>query len=138
MTPNIQQSVVSRRTGKTTGISRSRWQGSIKSRFQSSEAGSVNNATITIGFGLIALIVVGLLAFFYLQQVVNTASQGTDVHALESQIVELREQQRELELKGAELRSLQSVSNRVEKLNLVTTDKVSYLTSVDSKVAVAK
>ncbi len=90
---------------------------------------------MTVIFGLIAILMVGLLGFFYLQQVVNTASQGTDVRELESNIVELRERQRQLELEGAELRSLQVVEERVKQLNLVSTDKVTYLAPVQDRVA---
>lgn len=90
---------------------------------------------MTAVFGILALMLVGALGFFYLQQVVNTASQGTDIHHLESEITNLRERQRELELEGASLRSLQAVEDRVEKLNLVTTDQVSYLAPTRSRVA---
>ncbi len=83
-----------------------------------------------------ALITVSLLGFFYLQQVVHTASQGTDVHVLESEIANLREQQRQLELDGASLRSLNTIEDHVQKLNLVATDKVSYLAATSDKVAV--
>lgn len=103
-------------------------------RFQ---RGSVDHATVTITLGLISLLLVGLLGFFYLQQVVNTASQGTDIHALESQIIELKERQKQLELEGAQLRSLQAVQERIKKLNLVQTERVTYLAPVQDRVAAA-
>lgn len=102
------------------------------------QQGSVENRTASVAFGVIALALVGLLGFFYLQQVVGTASQGTDVQSLETQIVELKEKQRQLELEGANLRSLQAVENRVNKLNLVPTDRVSYLAGQPDKVARAQ
>lgn len=143
MTPKIQQNIIPR--NRQTGISRSSWKNSSTRKFVNGahthrfyQKGSVDNTTITITFGLTALVIVGMLGFFYLQQVVNTASQGTDVHSLETRIVELKEKQRELELEGAQLRSLQAVGTRIEKLNLVTADKVSYLASTPKQVAIAE
>ncbi len=79
---------------------------------------------------------VALVGFFYLQQVFGTASRGTDIQALQSQVGELREQQRQLELDGAQLRSIQAVEQRVNTLNLVAVDSVAYLASQPDKVAV--
>lgn len=136
MTARIQQNVVPRQ--QSTVTSRSVRSQMTKSRFSfASQRGSVDHATLTITFGIVALVVVGLLGFFYLQQVMNTASQGTDMHELETQIVELREQQKELELEGAQLRSLQAVEGRVDQLNLVETDKVSYLAPTQGDTSVA-
>ncbi len=123
MTPKIQQHIIPRHRPQLGG--RRNWP----------QRGSVDHATITISFGLAALLVVGLLGFFYLQQVIGTASQGTDVRSLETQLVELRAKQQQLELEGAELRSLRVVEERIEKLNLVATDRVSYLAGTADRVA---
>lgn len=85
-----------------------------------------------------SLVGVALLGFFYLQQVLGTASQGTDIQNLESRVLELNKQQRVLELQGAELRSIQAVEERVKQLNLITVDRVAYLASPSGHVAVAK
>lgn len=103
----------------------------------SSQQGSVTQSTITVAFSIVALLVIAGFGFIYLQQVLGTASQGSDVQALESQLVELREQQRQLELEGAQLRSIQAVEQRVERLNLVATDRVAYLVPVPDRVAAA-
>ncbi len=102
------------------------------------QRGSVTHSTITVVFSVFAIVAVAGLGFFYLQQVLGTASQGTDIQALESQVVELREQQRALELEGASLRSIQAVEERVKQLNLVATDRVAYLAETADKVAVAR
>ena len=138
MKPKIQQNVVFRRHAVTSNRVRRNWNvsKSTSSRL-TSQRGSVDHSTITMVFGIVALLIVGGLGFFYLQQVVGTAAEGTDIHALETKIVDLKERQRELELEGAQLRSLNVVEDRVEKLNLVTTDKVTYLAGTDSRVAVA-
>lgn len=149
MIPNIQQRVVLRHRSSRIGVRSwpisfsSRVQGFSGRRFRfsgaryrfTSQRGSVDHTTITVTFGLLALLLVGILGFFYLQQVVGTASQGTDIHGLEAQLIELKEKQRELELEGAQLRSLQVVEERVDKLNLVATDQVSYLVPTPDRVA---
>lgn len=82
-----------------------------------------------------SLMCISLLAFVYLQQVFGTANHGTNVQDLESRVIELREEQRALELKGAELRSMQAVEERVRELNLVTVDRVAYLAPEAEHVA---
>lgn len=84
---------------------------------------------------MVALVTVGMLGFLYLRQVVGTASQGTNIRELEAQILDLRDQQRQLELEGAQLRSLQAVEERTQELNLVEADRVSYLATLSDRVA---
>ena len=125
MTPKIQQNVVSRNGSKVLSASRS-------------NRGAINHSTAALMLGFTAVAIVGILGFFYLQQVVHTASQSTDVRELESKITDLKEKQRVIELQGAQLRSLKNVEDDMEKMNLVPTDKVSYLAPIyDDKVAYA-
>ena len=123
MTANIQQNVVPRnRRGQ-------------KINSAQLQRGNISHATITATFGLLTLVVLSMLGFFYLQQVLGTASQGTDIAELETRLIELKQRQRDLELKGAQLRSLQTVESRVQKLNLVTSNQVTYLSPVTGQVA---
>ncbi|MDA1169004.1 MAG: hypothetical protein O3A36_01545 [bacterium] len=123
MTPKIQQNVVSRNGNRVQSVSRS-------------NRGAINHTTAALMLGFAAVTMVGALGFFYLQQVVHTASQSTDVRELESRITDLKEKQRVIELQGAQIRSLKNVENDVEKMNLVPTEKVSYLAPInDDRVA---
>lgn len=99
------------------------------------QRGSVTSSTVTVGFAIVSLVTVALLGFLYLSQVFGTASRGTNVQDLETQIVELKERQRELELEGAESRSIQAVEERVQQLNLTATDSVAYLPLQPERVA---
>ena len=135
MTPNIKQNVIPRRTHKSK-LDFGRNILFSRSRKNSTERGSISNAAVTTGFGIIALILITVLGFFYLQQVLGTASQGTDIAAFENELVELKQKQRQLELEGARIRSLQTVEKRIQKLNLVTTNQVSYLADSSDQVAV--
>lgn len=122
MTANIQQHITPRSTRRAFAVS----------RFQ---RGAVNHTTAALMFGISAVMIVGMLGFFYLQQVVHTASQSTDIHQLEARLSELREKQGVLELQGAQLRSLKNIEGDAQQLNLVPTDKVSYLAPVDERIA---
>ena len=106
------------------------------SRWQS---GSINSTTISLAFGLFIILSISFLGFFYLGQVLNTASQGSDIQQLEERIVELKEKQRQVELEGAQLRSIDNIENRVQDLNLVATGKVTFLSpEVDQVTAMAR
>lgn len=83
------------------------------------------------------LVSVTLLGLFYLNQVLGTASQGSDVQMLNEKVNELQEKQRQLELEGAELRSMQSIEQRVQDLNLVGVGHVTYLAETHKEFAAA-
>jgi hypothetical protein len=103
---------------------------------RSSNRGAINHSTAALMLGFTAVAMVGMLGFFYLQQVVHTASQNTDVRELETKITDLKEKQRVIELEGAQLRSLKNVEGDLEQMKLVPTDKVSYLAPlIDDKLA---
>jgi hypothetical protein len=88
-------------------------------------------------FALVALLSLSGLGFFYLQQVFGTASHGVDIQSLETELLELKEEQRKLELEGAQLRSIQAVEERVQQLNLAPVDQVAYLLPVPDRVALS-
>lgn len=130
MTAKITQNVISRRGRKPMR----RFNISTRS-YRYWQRGNSDHTTVTVIAGLAAMVVVGMLGFFYLHQVIGTASQGSDIRELESQLIEMRERQRELELEGAQLRSLQTVEERINQLNMVEVDRVTYLASIDERVA---
>jgi hypothetical protein len=142
MTAKIQQQVVKRHSqasGSVHGITRKQWNNnSIFSRRApgiSAQSGSAQHSTVTLAFALSSLVVVALLGMFYLQQVFGTAERGTDLQALETEIMDMKQQQKELELEGARLRSIQTVEENVNKLNLVASEEVAYLAPDAGKVA---
>jgi hypothetical protein len=133
MTPNRIQNVRPRRQTKfSAGLARR-----LPAQFRTGQTqrGSISSTTITITLGISVLLTVTFLSFFYLGQVQNTALQGSDIRDLEERIIDLRERQRELELEGAELRSIRTIEQHIPELNLETTDRVSYLTRPGEQVA---
>lgn len=135
MKPKISQNVTVRRN-RQEGERGNR----VERRFSKFNAinwqkGSINSNTLTLVFSTLVIVGVGVLGFFYLSQVVGTASQGTDIQELEERIMELKEDQKEVELEGARLRSMDNIEERVDKLNLVDTSKVTFLEMGQDKVA---
>jgi|GEM_PF-4330445 hypothetical protein len=136
MTQKRAQNVIPRNREKNSG--RSYGQAFRKHKnFNSSkwQRGSINSTTLTLVFGLVIIGGVAVLGFFYLGQVLGTASQGSDIQRLEEKVVELKEQQTEVELEGARLRSIDTIEDRVKQLNLTTTSKVTFLEVTPDKVA---
>ncbi len=126
MTAKIKQQVVSQR-----GLG----QRGSRGRIYGQQRGSVNPATLSLLLGLMFVVVVAGLSLFYLGQVLGTAVQGSDVQSLEERIGELKDRQRDVELEGARLRSIESIEQRVKELNLVGTSHVTFLTDQQDKVA---
>jgi len=91
------------------------------------QRGSITPPTTALILGIIVIVSVAWLSLFYLDQVQGTAAQDTDIQTLEDKLQQLRERQRALELEGARLRSLQTIEQRAQKLNLVLTDQFAYL-----------
>ena len=119
MTPTITQQVVPRH---------------IRRR-HAHQRGSIDSTTVSITLSIFVIIAVTILSFYYLSQVQDTASHGSDIQMLEEHMAELRERQRSLELEGAELRSIRAIEKNVPELNLVAADRVSYLTKPGERVA---
>ncbi|PIT98441.1 MAG: hypothetical protein COT71_00685 [Candidatus Andersenbacteria bacterium CG10_big_fil_rev_8_21_14_0_10_54_11] len=152
MTPNIPQHVTPRRSvarswpqGRLQRPSRNRYEARSwhaarywPAGLPGGQSGAINSAALGVALGVIGIIIVTALSFVYLGQVLTTASQGTSIQDLEQHISELRQKQQELELEGASLRSIQTVEQRVQQLNLEIADKVTYLTLPDQRVAYAR
>lgn len=63
----------------------------------------------------------------YLIQVNKVATTGFEIRALEDQITELNDENRELELQLVELRSMKNLSKKITDLNLVDANDISYI-----------
>lgn len=135
MTVNIKQHVTPRSqhlAPSTHRFTSRRWNARHR---LSSQRGSVTQQTITVSFGVICILAVVMLGFVYLRQIFVTASSGSDIQALEMKMLDLKETQKELELEGAKLRSIQSVEEKIKNLSLISTEEVAYLAPQQDKVA---
>lgn len=76
------------------------------------------------------------LSALFIWQVNASATAGFTVRELERDIEEIRMEQKRLDMRVAELRSVDSVANRVKMLGLVEAQTISYITT-SSAVAVS-
>lgn len=73
--------------------------------------------------------IVFFLVFFsiaYLTMVNSTSTKGYEIKKLESRLLELKEQQKRLELEAASLKSIQTIEEEIKTLNLIPSGSVKY------------
>lgn len=80
------------------------------------------STTLTIG------IILSVLALLYLTQITKTSIYGYQVSTLGAQQEELVQQQQELAVEAARLKSLERIRSESVAKNMVSEDEVSYLT----------
>jgi len=81
---------------------------------------------------MIACAVFGLA---YVLQVSSVSNRGFKINNLEKQISALKTANQELELQAASVQSLESLNNKIQKLNMVMPEKIEYLRPIGSDVA---
>jgi cell division protein FtsL len=88
---------------------------------------------------VVALIfLICLLSLFFLAQVFQSSTKGYEISELEGKMEALKEQNKELEIKAAELRSFETIKNEAEKLNMVNANRIVYIRQSGTSVAVAE
>jgi len=90
---------------------------------------------VTLAAALIFLIC--LLSLFFLAQVFQSSTKGYEISELESNMDELKEQNKSLEIRAAELRSFETIKNEAEKLNMVQAERIVYIRQSGTSVVVA-
>jgi len=90
-----------------------------------------------VTFVVTAVSIFALIGFLFLAQLFQTSTKGYEISELRSQVTDLKEENKKLEIKAAELRSFGNVNDSVEKLNMVKSNNVVYLKKVGSTVVVA-
>ena len=87
-----------------------------------------------IGFGVVFISVV----FTYLLQINHIAAKGFEIKELEQQIDLVKEENEKLSLRMVELKSAGTIQGKIDMLNMVRVDKISYLNTSGSVVAINK
>lgn len=86
---------------------------------------------------VVVIFLVCLLSLFFLAQVFQSSTKGYEITDLEKRIKELKEENKSLEIRAAELKSFDNIKNEAEKLNMVQASKIVYIRQSGSSVAVA-
>lgn len=95
---------------------------------------NINLGQNSITILLFALILfVGLSYLFFINQ---TATGGFDIKGMENQITEITKDNKQLEIKTAEMQSLSLIEEAGQNLEMVATTSIEYLPAVGSAVAV--
>lgn len=90
---------------------------------------------VALNLKVVIIGMVILTGFAYLVQVNKVSTTGFEIQELEQKAGELKKENAKLELEAARLESLNTIEERVQKLNLVSTEKVDYLEIPDSQLA---
>ena len=90
-----------------------------------------------VTFVVTTVSILALIGFLFLAQLFQTSTKGYEISTLRDQVGELKEENKKLEIKAAELRSFENVNQSVEKFNMVKSNNVVYLKKVGSSVVVA-
>lgn len=86
---------------------------------------NLEKARSTLGIWLAVFIV--LLGLVYVIEVNTTSTKGYEIKALESQLTDLKEQNKRLELESSSLKSIQHLQETAKTLNLGPSGKVRYI-----------
>ena len=86
----------------------------------------------------VTIILLCLVSLFYLTQANQIATTGYEIKDLEDKLNKLTEENHKLELRAAELQSVRNVEEGVKKLNMVPLQKVIYVSSEGTTVALKK
>ncbi len=87
---------------------------------------------------MVVIFLICVLSLFFLAQVFQSSTKGYEITDLQSQVKELKEQNKSLEIKAAELKSFENLRDEATTLNMVPTEKIVYLKKSGTSVAVAK
>lgn len=88
----------------------------------------------TFRMGLVAFIVA--FGFLYIWQTNSVSTKGYQISDLESQIKKLEQETRRLDVHVAQNTSMQKIQERISSTNLVAVEKIDYIASVGTAVAV--
>lgn len=92
--------------------------------------GSKNQGSVKIGLASACFLLVALAVFsgaVYLFQVNSLAVKSYEIKELEDKIGELKKENKKMQIKEMELRSIYSIEKSAENFNLVNPKSVSYL-----------
>jgi len=90
-----------------------------------------------VTFVVVAVGMFAFIGFLFLAQLFQSSTKGYEISELRSSVDDLKEENKRLEIKAAELRSFENIDESVEKLNMVKSDNVVYLKQAGSAIVVA-
>jgi hypothetical protein len=89
-----------------------------------------------IGIGVVIIFV--SVVCTYLMQINHIAAKGFELQSLEKEINLVKEENERLGIKVVELKSSGAIQEKIDRLNMVRVDTVSYFNTAGSVVAINK
>jgi cell division protein FtsL len=80
-----------------------------------------------VSLGFIFLAAIFLSGIFYLYQVNSLTTQGFEIKDIEKSIQTIEKENKQLQIKEIELRSMNNIEKATEELNLVNSSNVTYI-----------
>jgi cell division protein FtsL len=90
-----------------------------------SELGGAKIKLVSVCF--VFLIIIFLSGIVYLYQVNSLATQGFEIKKIENEIKTVEKENKQLQIKEIELRSMNNIEKATEGLNLVNSSNVTYI-----------
>jgi cell division protein FtsL len=84
---------------------------------------------------LVAMALILVMGALYLVQVNRATTKGYQIRDLEKKIQAVEDSNRKIELEVAELQSLDSIEERIDKLGMVPVDHIDYVKTPGATVA---
>lgn len=104
-----------------------------KNRCQSKARG-INFKTVNCFIGVLLIV----MCVAYVMQMNNLSTKGYKFKELEQALTELKLSAKSLESQALELQTVKRVTERINTLNMISSQKVEFLASKDKEVAVAR
>ncbi|MBU0597715.1 hypothetical protein KKF61_01810 [Patescibacteria group bacterium] len=114
----------------------------LTKKFRNGSNGFINEKAIrkielnTTRLKVLLVVIIIMAGFSYLYYMNQTATGGFDIKGLENNIEELSKQNKQFELRTAELQSLGSIEAASNELEMVATTTIDYLPAIGPAVAV--
>lgn len=85
---------------------------------------------------IVTIILFCALGLLFLAQVFQSQTKGYEVLELKKQAEELKQENKNLEIKAAELRSIDSIKQSAKQLNLIDTKNIVYINKTGNSAVV--
>ena len=95
----------------------------------------VRKFIVSTSFRVMLVVFIAFFGFLYVWQTNSVSTKGYAITDIEGQIRELNRENRSLQVKIAKNRSMQSIEERLDDMNLVAVNDIDYLTDVGNTVA---
>ncbi len=105
------------------------------SKFTLNKNKNAANAPAGVKVNYFLLVMVGLGLGMYIWQTNNLVGVGYKIKELERQSSHLRDSNKDLENKAVQLRSVQAIQDKIDRLSLVPATQVEYINPVGNVIA---